>query len=219
MRSTIFVYILSFLSLTSAVWIPLYDPCQIINANCVADDFKVDVNETTCNTVIRDEYGWDSRKGCIPFLQRCLYANEIEETKKVYNYIQCNRMSDATIDNPATAPYAYNNPGDGNVYAHGTIVYNDPDKGVIPHADGPIEAACKKWKVTQYCIWDGWHIIAAFIILMAIAIPCGYCVFGIGRKSDCEEVEDEKKEADKVLGEIGITVPTTAMYKKRIKRF
>ena len=72
MRSTLFVYILSFLSLTSAVWIPLYDPCQLNNTNCVVDDFKIEENETTCNTVIRNEYNWTTRKGCITFLQQCL---------------------------------------------------------------------------------------------------------------------------------------------------
>tara|TARA_E500000331_G_scaffold338594_1_gene367962 strand:+ start:336 stop:890 length:555 start_codon:yes stop_codon:yes gene_type:complete len=184
MRSIIFVYIVSFLYVASAVWVPQYDPCQLNNVNCNIDDFKVEENETTCNTVIRDEYGWNTKTGCIPFLQECLYAREIAATKKVFNYIQCDRMPDATLD------------------------------GENAPADGPIEAACKKWKVTQYCIWNGWHIVAAFVILMAIAIPCGYCVFGIGRKSDCEEIEAEKRKAEEELESIGI-----GLYKKRIKRF
>ena len=87
--------ILSFLSLTSAVWMPRYDPCQIDNTQCALGDFQVGENETTCRTVLRGEYDWNTRQSCIAFVQDCKYVEDLSEI--VYHRIDCDKITNAAI--------------------------------------------------------------------------------------------------------------------------
>ena len=94
MRVLLFFCIIS-LSSVSAIWTPRYDPCQIDNPQCSLGDFQVGENFTTCRTVARDNYGWNTRKSCIAFVQDCSSVEDLAEV--IYHRIDCTTITDANI--------------------------------------------------------------------------------------------------------------------------
>ena len=170
MRNLLFFCLLSFFCSVSSVWIPRYDPCQLENDKCVLGDFKLDENETTCRTIKRTNYGWNTRKSCITFIQKCESIEEVE--KIIYHRINCDKIVNADI-----------------------------------------KLECEKWKVTEYCTIDWWHVIPGFILaVLLITITC-YCVCLCGNKSDEELNKEDIAEAQELLSEV------QKNYESRIKRF